>query len=103
MTASRLDIVDWIHEGLVAGATHLIVGLDPFDYENFPIHTYSVQETEKKIQELLDTGNRYDEIYNLRSSIDFQLAERRAYHKDLIPDKPLEEKYQKMLPPEDTG
>jgi hypothetical protein len=98
MTASRIDIVDWIHAGLAAGATHLIVGHDPFDHENFPVFTSSVQETELRIAELLNTGNRYDEIYHLRSSIDFQLGEWRAHHKEPIPDKPLEEKYQKMLP-----
>jgi hypothetical protein len=78
MTASKNDILHWIDEAKERGSAYLIIGLDPFDYDNFPIYCESGDECRYKIDDLLRTGNRYDEVYNMSMDIDDQINEYRA-------------------------
>lgn len=74
---------------VAAGATHLIVGLDPFDHDNFPINIMSGQSVRDCLSRLIEGGNSYDEVYDLKLDRATQLAERRAMH---IPDDSTKEK-----------
>lgn len=80
MTATRKDIAAWIRQAKDAGAAYLVVGLDPMDYDNFPIFCDSGAECNAALRRLTESGNRYDEVYDLSLPIDPQLAEHRAMH-----------------------
>jgi hypothetical protein len=78
MTASALDIRGWFEEGVRQGVRYLIVGLDPFDHDNFPCYCKDEQAAATKIAELIDSGNGFDEVYDLQMDKAKQMAERRA-------------------------
>jgi hypothetical protein len=86
MTASRREVEDWLKDAITKrkknpNITHLIVGLDPFDYDNFPIVIEGGSAAcRERLDELTRTGNRADEVYDLRLDTDEQLAEHRAWH-----------------------
>jgi len=86
VAVTRQDIEGWIAEALRerrknANVTHLIIGLDPFDYENFPIVVEGGSDgCQKRLDELYRSGNRADEVYDLRLDLKAQLAERKAWH-----------------------
>lgn len=84
MTATRADLERWFDRGLeIEGATHMIVAVDRFDHENFPVYIPTTQDGEVitnprdwKIPEM----HGVDECYDLRMSKADQMAERRAHH-----------------------
>lgn len=80
MTATRKDIAAWLRQAKDAGVRYLIVGLDPFDFDNFPVFCESDAECRAAIRRLTENGNRYDEVYDLSLPLDPQLAEHRAMH-----------------------
>ena len=80
MTATRKDIELWLRQARDSGAAYLIVGLDPMDYDNFPIFCESGKECDAAMRRLLESGNRFDEVYDLSLPLDPQIAEHRAMH-----------------------
>jgi hypothetical protein len=80
MTATYEDISEWFDEAKRMGCAYLIVGLDPQDHDNFPVYCKDAAECHKKRDELLRSGNGYDEIYALSLPKKMQMAERRALH-----------------------
>ena len=60
------------------GSTHMVVVVDTFSYDDYPVYTANVKETIMKyngrdMQNIL-------EVYDLSIDLEDQLAERRAYH-----------------------
>ncbi len=80
MTATYEDISGWFDEAKRNGCAYLIIGLDPMDHDNFPIYCMDAAEWHKKRDDLLRSGNRYDEVYDLSLPKETQMAERRALH-----------------------
>lgn len=80
MTATRSDIEDWYATAERKGASHLIVGHDPFDHDNFPIYIMPGESVRDRLSGLTESGNSYDEVYDLSLDKAKQLAERRAMH-----------------------
>lgn len=95
---SRDDIGVWFDQAVGFDATHLIVVVDDFDHEDYPVFVRidpTVKETESRregrvivtndIQPLLverfsTNGQRVMECYDLNLDRDMQLNEPRAYH-----------------------
>jgi len=80
MTASKNDIESWYNEAVEKGACYLIVGRDPFDNDNFPIYVMPHESCRDRVNKLVNGGNSYDEVYDLKLDRKMQLAERRAIH-----------------------
>jgi hypothetical protein len=81
MTATKQDIVRWLHSAKEKGATHLIVAVDTYDHDNYPIYVSKnedVYEEEERITS--QSMQRIDEVYNMSMDIDKQLAEGRAFN-----------------------
>lgn len=78
MTATLNDIIQWYDEAVKQGCTHLIVAVDRFDYENYPIYVMP----QNNVRDMLPKGNMqgYDEVYAMHLPKNMQLAERRAIH-----------------------
>lgn len=79
LTASAADITSWIAAGRARGASHLIIGLDPMDYENFPVYVARDQDVHVAERELRATGNRVDEVYWLDGDTDAQFKQNRSF------------------------
>jgi len=81
MTATRSDIETWLKSAKEKGASHLIVAVDRYDHDNYPIYVGPDEKIQEEIQRV-DAGNMQgiDEVYNMSIDIDEQLSEYRAYN-----------------------
>ena len=86
MTATRQDIERWIKEAQQQKATHLVVVVDRYDHENYPVYVLPGEDVKKKCESYLRGENMQgvDEIYSFtgKYSVASQLAEHRARHFD---------------------
>lgn len=78
---SMSTIQGWIKRGITAGATHIIVVCDNFDYEDYPV----LIDPEDDFWKVYDSYNgknmqRIMEVYDLALPIEDQLSEHRAKH-----------------------
>jgi len=78
MTCTFDDITRWLDEAAHTGATHLIIGLDTFDHDNFPIYVMPGECPKERYDKLYADGNAADEVYNMRMNLDRQRREFRA-------------------------
>ena len=81
MTALRSDIERWLASAKEKGASHLIVAVDRYDHDNYPIYVGPDENIQEEIQRV-DSGNMQgiDEVYNMSIDIDKQLSEYRAWN-----------------------
>ena len=73
MTASKESIREWVYEGVEKGATHVIIAVDRFDHDNYPIYVMDNNPREHLPDESNMQG--YDEVYNLSMDVETQLKE----------------------------
>jgi len=73
MSASRNDIKKWLDEGKEKGATHVLIALDTWDYENYPVYIMPNENAREKVNEYGKSQDRIDEVYNLSMNIEEQL------------------------------
>lgn len=84
-------ISGWFDEGVVKGATHMIVVCDTFDWSDYPVYVMPGEDARtKSFQYGSDDGSglprdernmqKVMEVYSLALPKDAQLLERRAFH-----------------------
>ena len=84
MAADKPIIITWLEEAKQAGATHLIVVCDTYDYDDYPV---SVMPDEN-VKEIEASHNKdmkqVMEVYSLtgKYKIADQINEHRAFHYD---------------------
>lgn len=76
MTANYSEIKNWVYTAKDKGCTHLIIGCDTFDYDNYPIYVMPEDDIIKKIK----ATDKVDEVYNMSQPLEKQLKEPRSYH-----------------------
>ena len=81
MTATKSDIERWLGTAKEKGASHLIVAVDRYDHDNYPIYVWPEQKIQEEIDRV-DPENMQgiDEVYNMSMDINEQLSEYRAYN-----------------------
>jgi len=76
MSASKQDIRRWLKEAKgKKNCTHLIVALDTFDYENYPVFVFkrdNISECVETIQG--EDMQSVNEVYNMSMNIEEQLS-----------------------------
>ena len=81
MTATRNDVRRWLDEALERGSAFLIVAVDQFDYQNYPLHCVDAAEcTLKYLGVSASSMQVVDEVYDMSLDIEEQLAEKQAWH-----------------------
>jgi hypothetical protein len=82
MATTREDIRGWLERGQKQGATHVIVAVDRFSYEDYPIFISPEDDLMAKVEQLQSGENMQGlmEVYDLSLNLEEQLAERRAMH-----------------------
>lgn len=91
MSTSKEEIRRWLEDGKQAGATHVIVAVDTFDHEDYPVCVMpgqDVRAVEKGIRESSMQGVM--EVYSMALDIEQQLGERRAFHYEVAPNEKIE-------------
>lgn len=81
MTATLQDIQHWLEQAKINKATHLIVAVDTYDHDNYPVYVTSDENVQDEMERItVQSMQSIDEVYNMSMSIEKQLKERRAYH-----------------------
>lgn len=81
MTATKTDIIGWLEKAQQMGATHLIVAVDTYNYDNYPVYVMPDEDVKEEYDKFNGKNMQsVDEVYNLSMDIEFQLTERRAFH-----------------------
>lgn len=81
MTATRQDIEYWLNVAKIKDSSHLIIAVDKFDYENYPVYIKKDQLIEKEIRHIQSQSMQgIDEIYNMSMDINQQLNQQRAWN-----------------------
>jgi hypothetical protein len=78
---TKQDLVAWFDRGVKKGATHMIVVVDTYDHEDYPVYVPADRDA-RTVAAGYDGKNmqRIMEVYNLRLDRDQQMAETRAFH-----------------------
>ncbi len=81
MTATRKYIELWLDKAREKGATHLIVALDRYHYNNYPVYVSSNEDVITEINRIESSSLQgIDEVYNMSMDIDEQLSQERVYN-----------------------
>lgn len=80
MATTREDIREWLERGIAAGATHVVVAVDRFSYEDYPIFIAPHQDVRERIKPLQEGKNMQGlmEVYKLSMDLEKQLNEHRV-------------------------
>ena len=79
MTATLQDIKGWLERAKQLKATHLIVAVDTYDYDNYPVYVSEDEDVHKEYDRIIGSSMQgVDEVYNMSMDIETQLKERRA-------------------------
>lgn len=81
MTATKQDIKGWLEQAKEGGATHLIIAVDTFDFDNYPVYVSPQEDVLKEYGRIIGSSMQgVDEVYNMSMDINKQLKEHRAMH-----------------------
>lgn len=81
MAASKNDISRWFDRGRSEGASHMIVAVDQFDWDDYPVYVGRPAAVRAEIARILSSDmQRVMEIYDLGMDKECQLAEHRSWH-----------------------
>lgn len=81
MAATKEDIIEWFGMGVQDNAEFMIVVCDTYDYDDYPSYVFSEADLADKIDYYQNASRqRIMEVYSLKSDMQTQMAEHRAYH-----------------------
>ena len=81
MSTSKDDIRRWLKEAKQRGATHMLVVVDTFDHEDYPVDVLPSQDPETVYKSYNGKEmQRVMEAYNLSLDLESQLNEHRSHH-----------------------
>ena len=81
MATTKSDIAQWFRTGLEDNKTHLIVVVDTFDHEDYPVYVARDQVARAVADKCnSESMQRVMEVYDLSMSMEDQLNEHRAFH-----------------------
>lgn len=78
---TQSKIAAWFDDGVKQGKTYMVVVVDTFDWEDYPV--YAADEADCQKQFDLHNGQnmqRVMEVYDLQKDKATQLAEKQAWH-----------------------
>lgn len=81
MAATREDIREWFEQGAKMHATHMVIMVDTFDWEDYPVFIMPGQDPRYEVS--VRNGNNMQnvmEVYNLSLPMEPQLDERRSFN-----------------------
>jgi hypothetical protein len=81
MAASRAQTDQWFNQAVRNGATHMLVVVDGFDYEDYPVPVLYGEDVQEKIDKYDGKEmQRVMEVYDLSISKEVQLEMTRAWN-----------------------
>jgi len=81
MSASLSMIKRWLDQGESIGATHVIIALDTYDHDNYPVYVMPGQIAKDQVKRIqAGKMQSVDEVYSLSMDIDKQLSARHTWN-----------------------
>jgi hypothetical protein len=79
--AQKSDLKEWLERGAADGATHMIVVVDGWDHEDYPVYVMP-GENVREVADKYDGKEmqRIMEVYDLSKDHQLQLNEHRAFN-----------------------
>jgi hypothetical protein len=79
MAATKNQINDWVNKGKENKCTHVIIAVDTWDHEDYPIYVTSEKNIHTEISKFERSKNRIMEIYKMSEDLEMQLNQYRSY------------------------
>jgi len=81
MATTKEDISSWFDRGVKQGATHLIVAVDRFDHEDYPVYVQPDEDAREIVKTRFSGQNMQGamEVYNLAKDKQEQLDRKRCF------------------------
>ncbi|NTF17343.1 hypothetical protein G6L37_02785 [Agrobacterium rubi] len=77
--AQKSDLADWLASGAEKGATHMVVVLDGWDQENYPVYVMPGENAREVADKYAHKEmQRVVEVYDLAVDYEQQLGQRRV-------------------------
>ena len=86
--STKDEIPGWLDEAKRTGCTHMLVVVDTFDWEDYPVYVKKGENLNTAIEEHSINMQQVMECFALHLNIEEQLKERRAYHTE-IPEREI--------------
>ena len=80
MGTSKEQIRGWLARGKAKKATHMLVVVDTFEYEDYPVYIMPGEKIHTAISVYSTNMQRVMECYSYSLDLESQLNENRAYH-----------------------
>jgi hypothetical protein len=78
---TKSDIAAWFQRGISDHKTHMIVVVDTYDHEDYPVYVSAGENSRTKAAEYNGKDmQRVMEVYNLSLPMEAQLSENRAFN-----------------------
>lgn len=79
--AQKSDLREWFLHGVAKGATHMVIAVDTWDHEDYPVYVMPGENSR-------DIADKYDgkdmqrvmEVYDLAMDMEEQLGAHRAFN-----------------------
>lgn len=81
MTATLQVIERWLQSAKEKGASHLIIAVDTYDYENYPVYVGYNEDVNEEIERVQSQSMQgIDEVYNMQMDINEQLNQQKVWN-----------------------
>ncbi|MEK3955951.1 hypothetical protein [Psychrobacillus sp. FSL K6-1464] len=80
MASSREEIKGWLERGLEQRSTHVIIAVDTWDHEDYPVYVHASESVREKADSYDGSEDRIMEVYDLSKDINEQLNETRSWN-----------------------
>jgi len=80
---TREDIRGWLTDYPLKpeNPTHMIVAIDTFDYEDYPVYVEEGEDAQEKVDEINDRSmQKVMEVYNYSIDLEEQIAAKRVWN-----------------------
>ena len=76
---TKTEIAEWFDRGVAQGASHMVIVVDTYDYDNYPVFTKTVEDARQRCS-CPGEMQRVMEVYNLSMDKETQLNQHRVYN-----------------------
>lgn len=80
MSTTKNEVREWLERGIERSSTHVIIAVDTWDHEDYPVFVSRDESVYEKINSYDNKQNRIMEVYNLSIDIDEQLNQYRVWN-----------------------
>ena len=78
--ATKQQIKEWVEKGKENDCTHVIIAVDTWNHEDYPVYVNADMDIHNKIKYYEKSNDRIMEVYNMHMDLEEQLNQHRCYN-----------------------